>query len=176
MGKARILEMERGAVGGTEGGRSPTGVPPTAVAAAVARETPAAGNEEPIPDPAVPEKPVRRRFTGEYKLRILRETDQCTQLGQLGALLRREGLYSSHLTTWRQQRDAGTLAGLAPKRRGRKASPDAPWIADNDRLRRENHRLAAKLRQAETIIEVQKKLSELLGIPLPAPESNERIP
>jgi transposase-like protein len=124
----------------------------------------------------VPEKPVRRRFTAEYKLRILREADRCTQLGQIGALLRREGLYSSHLTTWRQQREAGTLAGLAPKRRGRKASPDAPLVADNDRLRRENHRLTAKLRQAETIIEVQKKLSELLGIPLPPPDSNERMP
>jgi transposase-like protein len=122
------------------------------------------------------EKPVRRRFTAEYKLRILREADRCTQLGQVGALLRREGLYSSHLTTWRQQREAGTLAGLAPKRRGRKASPDAPLVADNERLKRENQRLTEKLRQAETIIEVQKKLSELLGIPLPPPDSNERMP
>lgn len=124
----------------------------------------------------MPEKPVRRRFTAEYKLRILREADGCTQLGQVGALLRREGLYSSHLTTWRQQREAGTLAGLAPKRRGRKASPDPPLVADNERLKRENQRLTEKLRQAETIIEVQKKLSELLGIPLPPPDSNEKMP
>jgi transposase len=163
-------------VGGTEGGRSPTGVPPTAPAAATAPGAPAACSGTPAPDPAVLEKPVRRRFTAEYKLRILREADGCTQLGQVGALLRREGLYSSHLTTWRQHREAGTLAGLAPKRRGRKASPDAPLVADNDRLRRENQRLTAKLRQAETIIEVQKKLSELLGIPLPPPDSNERMP
>jgi transposase-like protein len=119
---------------------------------------------------------VRRRFPAEYKLRILREADGCLQPGQLGALLRREGLYSSHLTTWRQQREEGTLAGLTPKRRGRKANPDAPLIAENERLKRETQRLAAKLRQAETIIEVQKKLSEILGIPLPPTDGNERTP
>ena len=171
MEKARMLEMEEAVAGGTEGGRSPTGVPP----ATAAPGAPATDNGKPIPDPAVPEKPVRRRFTAEYKLRILREADHRTQPGQLGVLLRREGLYSSHLITWRQQRDEGTLAGLAPKRRGRKA-PDAPVIAENDRLRRENQRLTAKLRQAETIIEVQKQLSEILGIPLPPPDSNERTP
>jgi transposase len=174
MEKARMLGMDQGVVGGTEGGRSPTGVPPTTPAVA-AQRGPAGGNGTPIPDPAVPEKPVRRRFTAEYKLRILREADRSTESGQLGALLRREGLYSSHLTTWRQQRDAGTLAGLAPKRRGRKPNPDAPLLAENQRLRRETQRLAAKLRQAETIIEVQKKLSEILGIPLPG-ESNGSEP
>jgi transposase-like protein len=129
-----------------------------------------------MPDPAVPEKPVRRRFTAEYKIRVLREADRCTELGQLGALLRREGLYSSHLSTWRQQRDEGTLAGLTPKRRGRKPNPDAPLIAENERLKRETQRLAAKLRQAETIIEVQKKLSEILGIPLPPAANSESMP
>jgi transposase-like protein len=124
----------------------------------------------------VPEKPERRRFTAQYKLRILREADRCTQPGQLGALLRREGLYSSHLTTWRQQRDEGTLAGLAPKRRGRKGKPDAALIAENERLKREIQRLAAKLRQAETIIEVQKKLSEVLVTALPSPESTGSEP
>ncbi len=118
---------------------------------------------------------MRRRFTAEYKLRILREADRCTQPGQLGALLRREGLYSSHLTTWRQHREEGTLAGLTPKRRGRKASPDAPLVAENDLLRRENQRLTAKLRQAETIIDVQKKLSEILGVPLPPSDSDGRL-
>lgn len=174
MEKARMLGVEQGVVGGTEGGRSPTGVPPTTPAAA-APGGPATSNGRPIPDPAVPEKPVRRRFTAEYKLRILREADRSTESGQLGALLRREGLYSSHLTAWRRQRDEGTLAGLKPKRRGRKANPDAPLIAENERLKRETQRLAAKLRQAETIIEVQKKLSEILGIPLP-PESNGSEP
>ena len=129
-----------------------------------------------MPNPAVPEKPVRRRFTAEYKIRILREADRCSQPGQLGALLRREGLYSSHLTNWRQQRDAGTLAGLAPKRRGRKPAPNAPLIAENERLKRENQRLTEKLRQAETIIQVQKKLSEVLGIPLPPSDSSGSTP
>jgi transposase-like protein len=137
---------------------------------------PAAGDGKPIPDPAVLEKPVRRRFTAEYKLRVLREADGCIGSGQLGELLRREGLYSSHLSTWRRQRDEGTLAGLTPKRRGRKANPDAPLIAENERLKRETQRLAAKLRQAETIIEIQKKLSEILGIPLPPPDSNGSEP
>jgi transposase len=100
----------------------------------------------------------------------------CSESGQLGALLRREGLYSSHLSTWRQQRDEGTLAGLTPKQRGRKANPDALLIAENQRLKRETQRLEGRLRQAETIIEVQKKLSEILGIPLPPPDSNERMP
>ncbi len=104
------------------------------------------------------------------------EADRSTESGQLGALLRREGLYSSHLTAWRKQRNEGTLAGLEPKRRGRKASPDAPLIAENERLQRDNQRLTARLRQAETIIEVQKKLSEILGIPLPPPDSNGSMP
>jgi transposase len=180
MEKARMLGTEQAVVGGTEGGRSPTGVPPTTAAAADPRvglsETPAALGAKPIPDPAVPERPVRRRFAAEYKLRILREADVCTEPGQLGALLRREGLYSSHLRAWRHGRDEGTLAGLTPKRRGRKPNPDAPLIAENERLKRENQRLAAKLRQAETIIEVQKKLSEILGIPLPPPEGNGSVP
>ncbi len=135
-----------------------------------------AGNGKPIPDPGVLEKPVRRRFTAEYKLRILGEADRSTESGQLGAVLRREGLYSSHLTAWRKQRSEGTLAGLEPKRRGRKTSPDAPLIAENERLQRDNQRLTVRLRQAETIIEVQKKLSEILGIPLPPPDSNGSVP
>ena len=175
MERTRMLGTEQAVVGGTEGGRSPTGVPPT-TAAAAGLGAAAIGSGKPIPDPAVPEKPVRRRFTAEYKLRVLCEADACGEPGQLGALLRREGLYSSHLTAWRKQRDEGTLAGLTPKRRGRKANPDAPVIAENERLKRENQRLAAKLRQAETIIEVQKKLSEILGIPLPPPEGNGSVP
>ena len=174
MEKARMLGMEEVVAGGTEGGRSPTGVPPTTTPAAVPG-APAAGNGRPIPDPAVAEKPVRRRFTAEYKLCVLREADRATGPGQLGALLRREGLYSSHLTTWRKQREDGTLAGLTPKRRGRKANPDAALIAENERLRRRTERLAEKLRRAEAIIEVQKKLSDILGIPLP-PENNGSEP
>jgi len=175
MEKTRMLETDGTVAGGTEGGRSPTGVPP-ATAATTGLEGPVAGNGKPIPDPGVPEKPVRRRFTAEYKLRTLREADRSTESGQLGAMLRREGLYSSHLTAWRKQRSEGTLAGLEPKRRGRKTSPDAPLVAENQRLQRDNLRLTARLRQAETIIEVQKKLSEILGIPLPPPDSNGSMP
>ena len=175
MEKARMLGMEEAVAGGTEGGRSPTGVPP-ATAVATGPGGPAAGNGKSPPDPAVSEKPVRRRFPVEYKLRILHEADRCTAPGQLGALLRREGLYSSLLSTWRQQRKQGTLAGLTPKRRGRKANPDAPLIAENQRLTRETQRLAAKLRQAETIIDIPKKLSEMLGIPLPPSDNSGSEP
>jgi transposase len=174
MEKTRWSGMDQGVVGGTEGGRSPTGVPPTTPAAAAGgAEPPASAGGGGVPDPAVSEKPVRRRFTAEYKIRMLGEADRCTQPGQLGALLRREGLYSSHLTTWRQQRDAGALAGLTPKRRGRKPKADDPLVVENQRLRRENQRLAEKLRQAEAIIEVQKKLSELLGVTPASPNHRE---
>ena len=118
--------------------------------------------------PEVGVKAERRRFTAEYKLRVLEEADACHQPGEVGALLRREGLYSSHLTTWRQQRDRGALQGLAPAKRGRKSDPQAAEIA---RLKRENERLRAKLERAELIIDVQKKVSQMLG--LPATESDE---
>jgi transposase-like protein len=116
--------------------------------------------------PEVPERPVRRRFDASYKLRILKEADRCTQPGQLGHLLRREGLYSSHLSTWRQQREQGVLSALTPKRRGRNAKPKNPLADELARLERENQRLRNQLRQAELVIDVQKKVSEMLDIPL----------
>ncbi len=128
---------------------------------------------DPRPSSEVLEKPVRRRFTVEYKARILAEADTCTQPGLLGELLRREGLYSSHLATWRRQRDEGVLAGLAPKRRGRKAKPKNPLAEEVARLQRENGRLKEQLRQAELIIDVQKKVSEMLNIPLNGPGGEE---
>lgn len=115
-----------------------------------------------LPDPEVVPKAERRRFSAEYKRRILRAADACTQPGEVGALLRGEGLYSSHLTTWRQQRRRGELQGLTPAKRGRKADPQAAEIA---RLQRENERLKAQLERAELIIDVQKKLSQMLGLP-----------
>ena len=121
---------------------------------------------EPSPSSEVLEKPVRRRFTVEYKARILAEADACTQPGLLGELLRREGLYSSHLATWRRQRDEGVLAGLTPKRRGRRAKAKNPLAGEVAWLQRENQRLKEQLRQAELIIDVQKKVSEMLNIPL----------
>ncbi len=126
-----------------------------------------------FPATEVPEKPARRRFSVEYKLRILAEADGCAVQGQLGELLRREGLFSSHLNTWRKQRDEGVLAGLAPKRRGRKAKPKNPLADEVARLERENRRLTEKLRQAELIIDVQKKVSEILNIPLKALDEKE---
>jgi transposase len=122
------------------------------------------------PSSEVLEKPVRRRFTVEYKVRVLAEADACTETGQVGELLRREGLYSSHLSNWRRLRDEGVLASLTPKRRGRKAKPKSPMADENERLRRENDRLKEKLRQAELIIDVQKKVSEMLSIPMKSPD------
>ena len=123
------------------------------------------------PDPEVPEKAKRRRFSAEYKLAILREADRCTQPGQIGALLRRERLYSSHLVDWRRQRDAGALQALG-RTRGRK--PADPARVEAERLRRENERLRGRLAQAEKIIEIQGKVSELLGIPLDPASDDEQ--
>lgn len=106
---------------------------------------------------------ARRRFTAEYKLRILREVEACKGTGEIGALLRREGLYSSNLSKWRQQRARGELEGLAEQRRGPKEDPQA---VENARLKRENERLREELRKAQLIIDVQKKVSQLLGMPL----------
>lgn len=117
------------------------------------------GDAVSTPNPEVVPKAERRRFTAEYKLRILTEADGCKKPGEIGALLRREGLYRSHLDKWRrQQRD---LRALAPQKRGRKPDPQAAEIAE---LRGENERLQKRLQQAEMIIDVQKKLSALLGL------------
>ena len=114
------------------------------------------------PDPEVVAQATRRRFSAEYKLRILDEADRCTRPGEIGAMLRREGLYSSHLSKWRQQQHRGLLQGLAAQSRGRKAGAPAAG-SELTALRRENERLQARLQQAELIIEVQKKVSQLLG-------------
>ncbi len=116
----------------------------------------------------VPEKPERRKFTAEYKLRILKEADTYESgSGELGSLLRREGLYASILSSWRRQRYEGTLAALEPKKRGRKAVRRDASAVEIERLKREVVRLQQRVEQAEVIISVQKKLSQLLGIELP---------
>jgi transposase len=128
--------------------------------------SPEAGSQGATPDPEVTAKAKRRRFTAQYKLRVLREADALAETGGVGEMLRREGLYSSHLTTWRREREGGELAGLAPRKRGRKVNPNKALEHDNERLAREVARLRARLEQAEAIIAVQKKLSELLGVPM----------
>jgi transposase len=115
-------------------------------------------------------KAQRRRFTAEYKRKVLKEAEGCGKPGELGALLRREGLYTSHLSAWRKARARGELAGLTPRRRGpkpRKPDPNAKRVLE---LEREVRRLRARAERAEALVDVQKKLSQLLGIELP--ESN----
>jgi transposase-like protein len=127
-------------------------------------------NKSNVPDPEVVPRAKRRYFSAEYKLRILEEAEACSERGQIGSLLRREGLYSSHLTTWRRQREQGQLDGLSPKKRGRKPSVDEALVKELAELKRDKQRLENRLQQAETIIEVQKKLSGLLGL---TPKENQ---
>jgi len=128
----------------------------------------------PRPDPEVVAEAKRRSFTGEYKLRILTEADAAAaQPGAIGALLRREGLYSSHLVTWRRERQAGMLKGLTPHKRGPKSKRN-PQEEEMQKLRRENQRLTEELRKAAIVIDVQKKVGALLGWPLPKADPEEQ--
>ncbi len=139
-------------------------------------EAPRSGGSSPLERDAVPVLPdsevsarhVRRRFTTAYKLEMLRRADACVRHGDLGALLRKEGLYSSHLVTWRQQRETG----LTPKKRGRKARLVDPQLKT---LEQENRRLTARLQQTEALLAFQKKVSELLQIPLKPFVSDEDV-
>lgn len=111
--------------------------------------------------------PKRRRFSAEEKLRILKEADACTRPGEQGALLRREGLYSSHLTEWRRARERGELDALEPKKRGRKPAAVNPLEKKVAELARALEKAEARAKRAEALVELQKKVSELLGIQLP---------
>lgn len=122
------------------------------------------------PNTEVVVKAKRRQYTAEYKLRILRELDGSQGAGETGALLRREGLYSSHLTSWRRQRERGELDGLAPQKRGPKPDPQAVELT---RLQGENERLRERLRQAELIIDVQKKVAQMLGVAIGETQPDE---
>jgi transposase-like protein len=122
--------------------------------------------------PELSDRPRRRTFTAQDKLRILAETDRAAQSGGIGVILRREGLYSSALTDWRRQRDAGTFNALIPGKRGPKAAEPNPLSAEVTALQRDNARLARRLARAEAIIDIQKKVAALLGIPL-APTDGE---
>ena len=156
VGGGEVPPAAAAGVGGTEGGRRPTGV--------------SASDRTPGPDPEVVAKPTRRRFSAEYRLRVVREADACKAPGEVGALLRREGLYSSLLSAWRRQRDAGALAELRTRKRGPKAKVVDPQVKQ---LKRDNARLQRQLKQAEAVIEIQKKVAEILGIPLNSPDDDE---
>ena len=148
----------------TEGARRATGV--------FSGEEAAAGPPAPsAPETEVVAKAQRRRFTAQYKQQIVRAADRCTKLGEIGALLRREGLYSSQLTNWRAARDRGELEGLAPKPRGPKATATDPRdrkIVEQDR---EIVRWKHRAERAEALVEVQKKVAALLGTPLDSERS-----
>jgi len=155
-----FLTGVRGA-GETEGARRATGVSPD--------DPLAAGVPGTAPDPEVSDKPKRRRFTAEYKRKLLKQADACRP-GELGALLRREGVYSSSLKTWRAARERGEIAGLAPKKRGPKTPAPDPRDRELAANAREIARLSARVERAEAIIGLQKKVSEILGIRLPESE------
>jgi transposase len=146
---------------GSEDERSEPALPggPTPISPAAEKAGPV------LMGPEVTVKATRRRFSAGYKLRILKEADGCSE-GEVGALLRRKGLYWSNLLTWRRQRKEGTLKGLNPKKRGPKKATANPLTAEMKKLERENRQLRRKLKRAEIMLDIQKKASELLGIPL----------
>jgi transposase len=150
--KARDAMIEE--AGETEGARRATGVFPAGA--------PPAGAAHEV---EVIAKAERRRFTAEYKRRIVREADRCTKPGEIGALLRREALYSSHLVTWRAARDRGELEGLSPKKRGPKVTPPDPRDKRIAEQEREIARWQKRAERAEAFVEVQKKVAALLGTP-----------
>ena len=129
-------------------------------------------NNNIFPNSEVPEKKPRRNFTAFYKLRILQEADHCTEQGQIGRLLRREGLYSSHLTSWRRAREKGLLQAMSPMKRGRKLKEKNLLTTEVARLQKEKRQLIHKLKQAELIIEAQKKISQILEITRNIDENN----
>lgn len=162
MERTDIMDAQRGLVaGGTQGARRASGVSPARGAVERGRAA----------DPEVAAKAKRRQFSAEYKLRIVRAAAAAKTPGEIGALLRREGLYSSHLADWRRQRERGELAGLSAKR-GRKPAPVNPLAKRVAELEREKRRLERKLEQAELLLDIQKKASRLLEIPLRSPDDD----
>ena len=153
------VEMDVVTGPGAEGARRATGA-----------VGPVTTSRAPDPDPEVPATVQRRRFPAAYRLRILRQVDACRKPGEVGALLRREGLYSSLLTNWRRQRDTGALREMRARRRGPTPRSVDPRLTQ---LEAENRRLQRKLQRAETIITLQKKVAEILGIPLTPLDDDE---
>jgi len=140
------------------------GIPADAAAQGARRATADAASAATAPDPEVSATAKRRQFSSAEKRRILSAADHCKKPGELGALLRKEGIYSSMLANWRKQRTRGDIAAATPKR-GRKPDPTLATVRRNQQLERENDRLRRRLAQAQEIIEVQKKLCNLLGLP-----------
>ncbi len=162
-GNDRMEERQVVGAGETQGARRASGVSPVRGAEGRGRG----------PDPEVPAKAKRRQFSAEYKRRILREAAVASKAGEIGALLRREGLYFSNLITWRRQSERGELAGLSPRRRGRKEKAVNPLAKRVMELEREKRRLERKLEQAELLLDIQKKASRLLEIPLRSLEDED---
>src|SRR5436309_5207739 len=163
--------LTAGVLAEAEGGEGERGEPQRSAA-------PAKGGADPVPasrpDPEVVAKAKRRTYTAEYKQRILLEAESAAATrGGLGALLRREGLYSSLLTYWRRERAQGVLEALTPQKRGPK-SKHQPLEEENQKLRRQNARLTEDLRKAQIIIDVQKKVAALLGNPIPEPDPEDK--
>ena len=155
MGKKEVMVMDISPkVEEMEGARRATGISSTAALRG-------GGLKTAIPNPEVPEKASRRSYTAEYKRRILREAGGCKEQGQVGVLLRREGLYSSNLTAWRHQIEEGTLDALSAKKRGPKARKPDPSVRRIIEQEKENQKLRARLRKAELIIDAQKKIAEI---------------
>lgn len=127
------------------------------------------------PTPEVRERPERRQFTAAYKLSVLQKLDGCKEPGSVGQVLRREGLYSSLVSTWRVQRQMGALTGLAPQKRGRKPEPVNPLAAKYAALERKNRSLERKLKRTEMLVEIQKKIADLFGISLEKPENEGEL-
>jgi transposase len=140
-----------------EGSRRATGISSTAVLRG-------SGVKTVVPNPEVPEKARRRSYTAEYKRLILREAEVCKEQGQVGALLRREGLYSSNLTAWRHQVERGTLDALSSKKRGPKARKPGPSVRRITEQEKEIQKLRARLRKAELIIDAQKKIAAIFQL------------
>jgi len=163
MSKNNENQLVVGIVDASVRGLSKRGVPDE-------RATPSDGAAAPNPEVSAGAK--RRRFAASYKARIVQEAERCTQAGAIGALLRREGLYSSQLSRWRELYRAGALDGLRDDKRGRKKTRH-PLEDEVERLRKHNERLARRVEQAETIIEIQKKVAAMLGLPLNSVENEE---
>jgi transposase-like protein len=170
-GNSLGVVLSPGGLAAAERSEGSLGEPQRSAAAAKAGATPGSSSR---PDSEVVAKPKRRTFSTEYKLRILEEADSASPiLGGVGALLRREGLYSSHLTNWRRERQAGILEALKPRKRGPQSEHN-PLAEENEKLRRQVGQLTGKLRKAEIIIDVQKKVAALLGHPILDPDPVEK--